>query len=84
MIFSRNYRHRQEMLNLNINGKLINTVTKARFLGINFDQQLNLNDHVNSIVNSCKSKINLVTFLLIFHIFFLLALLAAINSTHCH
>jgi hypothetical protein len=48
------------MLNLNINGKLINTVTKARFLGINFDQQLNWNDHITSIVNSCKSKINLL------------------------
>jgi len=60
MIFSRNYRNRQEKLSLKVNGKLINTVTKAIFLGINIDQQLNWNDRINAVVNSCKSKINLL------------------------
>jgi len=60
MVFSKNHRNRQEKLKLIINGSQINTATKAKFLGITFDQELNWNDHINNIVNSCKARINLL------------------------
>lgn len=60
IIFSKNYRHRQEKLKLKVNGNLISTVTSAKFLGVTFDQQLTWNEHINNIAESCKKRINLL------------------------
>ena len=45
---------------LKINGESVKVENKAKFLGIIFDSQLNLNSHVRYIVDKCKKRLNLL------------------------
>ena len=60
IVFSKNSQLRREKVQIAINGKLIETVSTVKFLGLTFDQNLNWNDHINNIAESCKKKINLM------------------------
>jgi len=45
---------------LKINGESVKVENKAKFLGIIFDSQLNLNSHVSYIVDKCQKRLNLL------------------------
>jgi len=56
LIFSVDKNILQTKLLITINGKQIQTVTHVKFIGITLDSKLNYNEHVTSLLTSCKNK----------------------------
>jgi len=60
MLFTKNSYASKTQLPLTLNGKPLETVQNVKFLGLTFDQRLTWDQHITTVVNKCKQKVNLL------------------------